>query len=242
MIEKNLSKQRKGVVPQWQTERLKQIVDQKFNRNASDLARACEQVDGLSSRTHIQRISSYLTAGKTPGLNAASVIAAAADVSLDWLAGGDGPQDAVDQKDTDRVMIPLASVSVSAADGAEPLTTEIARYISYDREWVRRNLGVNPDRLTAITITGDSMIPTLQPGDRLLVARCEGKDMIMDRAIYILRHRYTGIAVKRLYATAGGTLQIRGDNDEAPVGEINLAAEDVEWQIVARALSVERVL
>jgi len=50
------------------------------------------------------------------------------------------------------------------------------------------------------------------------------------------------VAVKRLYATAEGQLQIRGDNDQAPVGEIDLAAEDMEWQIVARVLSYERAL
>ena len=84
-------------------------------------------------------------------------------------------------------MIPLASVSASAGDGTEVFEEEIADYISYNRSWIQQQIGIDPDRLAVISVTGTSMHPTLLPGDRLLVARHNGEP-IRDSAAYVLRH------------------------------------------------------
>ncbi|WP_436431105.1 S24 family peptidase, partial [Enterococcus faecium] len=49
-----------------------------------------------------------------------------------------------------------------------------------------RRLGLDPARLSAITAQGDSMLPTVMPGDTLLVDR--GDQRVTARgAIYVLR-------------------------------------------------------
>ena len=237
---KSLNRESPSYKP-WQAARLKQVIAERYDGNASKLARACERVDGRTYRSHVVRLSKYLNRTSTPGLDAAIVIGQAAAVSLDWLAGGDVPQGATGQGGVDRVMIPLASVSASAGDGADPFEAEIADYISYNRSWIQRQIGIDPARLAVISVTGTSMQPTLLPGDRLLVARHNGEP-IRDSATYVLRHRYTGVSVKRLHQGVGGVLQIRGDNDKQPVDTINPEADDQPWTIVARVLSYERVL
>ena len=143
-------------------------------------------------------------------------------------------------KDNDRVFIPLAGFSAGAENGSEVFAAEIADYVSYNREYIRR-LGVDPARLVVITVAGDSMAPTLSPGDQLLIAKRDGEPII-DRAVYVLYGRYGGVAVKRLYWRPNGALHIIGDAQEEPSGVIDMRGEEGEWRVVGRVLRVEKSL
>ena len=176
-----------------------------------------------------------------PGFDAACLIAQAANVSLDWLAGADNPG-TFGGDDGDGIIIPVANVSASAGNGADMFSgEEFDEHIVYSRTFLRRELGIDAEkRLALIDVAGSSMWPTLLPGDRLLVAEHNG-DPVLDSAIYVLRNRHGGVVVKRLYIRAG-KIQMRGDNEDKPSGEINPLDEDVEWYIIARALHFERRL
>ena len=224
---------------QWQGSRLKEIIDQKFSGNAAALARICGQIDNQSPRNHSQRISSYLAGKSIPSYDAACVIAQAANVSLDWFAGA-GEMGTL-EGEGDRVAIPIANASASAGDGADMFSPgEFDDCVIYSRDMLRREIGVGK-RLAFINVSGTDMEPTLRAGDRLLVAENNG-DPVIDGAIYVLCHRYSGIVVKRLHIRINGTIQIRGDNETTPSEEIDPRAEDTEWTIVAHVLRVEKPL
>lgn len=143
--------------------------------------------------------------------------------------------------DKGHVAIPIAAVSASAGNGADMFASqEFEDHVIYSRDLLRREVG-NGRRLAFISVSGASMEPTLRPGDRMLVAENAGAPII-DGAIYVLRHRYAGIVVKRLYIHSDGTMQIRGDNETTPIGVIDPQDEDVEWTIIAHVLRLERPL
>ena len=161
-------------------------------------------------------------------------MAQAAGVSLAWLAGLEVLPEQFAYGD--HIIIPVANVSTSAGNGADMFSSEeFDEHIVYSRTFLKRELGVDIEkRLALIDVVGSSMTPTLLPGDRVLVAEHDD-DPILDSAIYVLRHHEGGIVVKRLYVYRGGKIQIRGDNDDEPSGEIDPLDENVEWDIIARA-------
>ena len=142
----------------------------------------------------------------------------------------------------DGIVIPVANVSASAGNGADMFSSEeFDERIVYSRKYLKRVLNVDTGkRLALIEVVGSCMEPTLQPGDRLLVAEPNG-DPVFDGGVYVLRHRHGGV-VKRLCVRNDGTLSIRGDNEAEPSGEIASGDQDMLWTVVARALHVERRL
>lgn len=139
------------------------------------------------------------------------------------------------------VYVPLSSVSASGGHGEEPFQQEINGYVAYDRAQIRRETGVDPSRLVVLPITGNSMEPTLRPGDRVIIARYRGEP-IVDGTIYVLRRDVQGVVIKRAYWTSGGTLLLRSDNRDAPVDmEVDPSDEDA-WQIIGRVVRVEKNL
>lgn len=139
------------------------------------------------------------------------------------------------------VMLPLASVSASAGPGEEAFHEEVAGYVGYSRTQMRRETGMDPAQMVILVISGSSMLPTLTPGDRLIVARYQGEP-IFDGAIYVLRNRYGGVMVKRTFWTTDGELEIRGDNEQSPSGKIDLEQEDSDWAVIGKVVRVEKPL
>ena len=221
------------------SERLHAIIERTTGGNVNEFVRRCRRMDPDAAPTY-SAVRKYL-AGGIPGINKAAVMAAVGNVSLQWLARGtEAPKAPIVPEDDDRVLIPLAGFSAGAENGSGVFAAEIADYVSYNREYIRR-LGVAPARLVVITVAGDSMAPTLSPGDQLLIARRDGEPII-DRAVYVLYGRYGGVAVKRLYWRPNGALHIIGDAQEEPLGVIDMRGEEGEWRVVGRVLRVEKPL
>lgn len=143
--------------------------------------------------------------------------------------------------DSALVYVPLSSVRASGGHGEEPFQHEIRGYVAYDRAQIRRETGVDPSRLVVLPITGNSMEPTLRPGDRVIIARYCGEP-IVDGTIYVLRRDVQGVVIKRAYWTSDGTLLLRSDNRDAPVDMRVDPTDEDAWQIIGRVVRVEKNL
>ena len=137
--------------------------------------------------------------------------------------------------------LPLVSVRTEARAGEVSFYPEVASYIAYDRAQLRRDTGVAPERLVVMPVAGSSMLPTLRPGERVLVARYEGEPII-DGAIYVLNRRYQGVMIKRAFWQEGGSLLLRGDNPEEPHPMTLRPGVADEWVIIGRVVRVEKNL
>ncbi|MFQ5672982.1 MAG: XRE family transcriptional regulator [Nitrospinales bacterium] len=91
--------------------------------------------------------------------------------------------------------------------GSGSLDTE--KHLVIHREWIQNKLGVVPQKLVAVTVSGDSMEPTLKNGDVILVNLNLG--YLMDNAIYVLNVDGT-LLVKRIERLVAGGVVLRSDN------------------------------
>ena len=112
------------------------------------------------------------------------------------------------------IRIPRLAVGASAGAGALDPDERGAGTIGFDPAYMRE-LGGNPAALSAIKVRGDSMSPTLDDGDDIMVDGSDAADRLRD-GIYVLRLD-DALNVKRIAMNpADGRLTIRSDNPAYP--------------------------
>lgn len=98
----------------------------------------------------------------------------------------------------DTVHVPLVSLTASAGDGTAVLSEEVSAYLAYQQQSLRRETGTDPSRIRIIIGGGSSMMPTVMPGDRLMVEVLDSPQL-EDSKIYIWRTIWGDTAVKRAH-------------------------------------------
>ncbi|MEO6225736.1 MAG: S24 family peptidase [Sphingomicrobium sp.] len=87
-------------------------------------------------------------------------------------------------------------VLVSAGPGSIAWREQGKPYFGFDERWLKRLTPTPPSRLSIVRVEGDSMAPTLNPGDDILVDLDDCGDRLRD-GIYVLRVD-EALIVKRL--------------------------------------------
>lgn len=132
----------------------------------------------------------------------------------------------------DMVLVPKLAIGASAGAGAsvdgEPVEGEVA----FDPKWLR-GLGADPRALSIIRVEGDSMAPTLDDGDDILVDGGDAAGRLRD-GIYVLRMDDV-LMVKRIARAPGlGRISVISDNphyrswDDLPMAAVQLVGR-VVW-------------
>ena len=106
-------------------------------------------------------------------------------------------------------------VAVSAGPGAI-VTEELGKpYFGFDQRWLKALTSTPARKLSIVRVEGDSMSPTLNPGDDILVDLGDCGDRLRD-GIYVLRVD-DALVVKRLALNPiGRTLTVQSDNPAYP--------------------------
>lgn len=109
--------------------------------------------------------------------------------------------------------MPLMNVSAAMGSGAlAPAYEEIISTITVNRRWAKDNLSItNPGNLRIIAGIGDSMKPTYQDGDILIVDI--GVDKVNVDAVYVME-RDNELFIKRIERKIDGSLMVISDNRE----------------------------
>ena len=124
-----------------------------------------------------------------------------------------GPETARPDR-ADLVTIPRLSVEASAGPGSVAGMEEAVARFGFDARWLR-TLTTTPHLVSAIAVKGDSMQPTLNEGDDILVDRGDAAERLRD-GIYVLRFE-EALLVKRLALNpATRRISIRSDNPAYP--------------------------
>jgi phage repressor protein C with HTH and peptisase S24 domain len=134
----------------------------------------------------------------------------------------------------------VRKLELEASAGAGSLAGEerAAGAIGFDHRWLRR-LGLVPENLSIIDVKGESMAPTLNDGDTIMVDRIDGAERLRD-GIYVLRLD-DALMVKRvaLSPRRAGEMTISSDNPHYPRWDnIDRALVD----IVGRVIWASRIL
>ncbi|EFO32457.1 transcriptional regulator [Roseibium sp. TrichSKD4] len=155
--------------------------------------------------------------GSIPSLDKATQIARACNVSLEWLATGQGPKhprQASEVHAADFIGIPRYDAHLSAgggtwnADKERPLD-----HIPFTREFLAKRLHKSKPRdLVILMVNGDSMEPLINDDDIVMVD--QSKKRLEDG---IFAFVFDDLAkVKRFRTLANGDLEIRSDNPLYP--------------------------
>lgn len=122
--------------------------------------------------------------------------------------------------ETERALGGLVSVkrhpvSVSAGPGAV-VTEELGKpYFAFDERWLKALTASRPSNLSIVRVEGDSMAPTLNAGDEILVDLGDAIERLRD-GIYVLRID-DAVVVKRVALNpVGRRVTVQSDNPAYP--------------------------
>ena len=118
-----------------------------------------------------QTLSAWLSGRNRPGIDEVAKMCEVLHVSPSWIMTG--RMDAPDHQSlvcTDNISIPLLDLSASCGNGRQIEDAAYVRLIQVNNQWVRRHCGdANPRALNILSVDGDSMSPTLDDGDFVIV-------------------------------------------------------------------------
>lgn len=193
-------------------------------------------------------LNNYI-AGRGMKLDSAIKIAKACDVSLEWLAVGEGSHKVgeaqadpvtVPRNTDDSISIPFFATEASAGNGIVAEAWDEAEHVNVSRSLLRELVGRIPSKLLLMRVRGDSMLPTIRPQDVLLV-NYEVKDDLRP-GIYVLAVGEM-ILVKRVDIKNPRTYSIISDNKDyqsfdAPMDSMcwGCALPEVDVRVIGRVM------
>ena len=130
------------------------------------------------------------------------------------------------------ILVPKLAIGASAGAGASVDGEAVEGEVAFDPKWLRE-LGADPRALSIIRVEGDSMAPTLDDGDDILVDGGDAAARLRD-GIYVLRMDDV-LMVKRVARAPGqGRISVISDNphyrswDDLPMASVQLVGR-VVW-------------
>ncbi len=110
-------------------------------------------------------------------------------------------------------IIPKLDVGASAGAGALNEGETLAGKIGFDEKWLRKQ-GLEPSKLSLIRVEGDSMAPTLNHDDDIMVDKSASAAPLRD-GVHVIRMDDV-LMVKRLARGPEGRLSVLSDNPAYP--------------------------
>lgn len=134
----------------------------------------------------------------------------------------------------DYAAIPLYDVRAAAGGGAVVDHEHVVDFLHFKQEWIRQELRASPNDLYLIYVDGESMEPTLRPGDVILV---DHRDQAQARdGVYVLRLDGT-LLVKRLQKLPGGIIEVTSDNPAYKSFTLKLSEmKEQDFDIIGRVV------
>lgn len=107
------------------------------------------------------------------------------------------------------VTVPRHAVTASAGAGMVVNDESVVDHLAFKRTWVTQSLGVDPSHLALIDAHGDSMSPTIESGDLLLLDTRHAQPR--SEGIYVI-NLGGALLVKRLRIKLSGVVEVMSDN------------------------------
>ena len=131
-------------------------------------------------------------------------------------------------------LVPIYDVRAAAGHGAAVEFEQVTDALMFKRQWINQELHANAADLYLIYVDGESMEPTLRPGDIILIDRRSAQAVPRD-GIYVLRIDGS-LLVKRLQRLPGRRVTVSSDNPAYAPFELTLDAAGEDIAIVGRVV------
>jgi transcriptional regulator with XRE-family HTH domain len=192
-----------------------------------EAARSADSVAELSRRTGFSTsvLWKWIKGESEPTVGKLLTIAGASDLHPHWLLTGTGPKKP-GGSDDEFAYINNLKVEASAGDGSVVDYEALNNRMAFRKDWLKQH-DLPPEKLCFLTAKGDSMEPTIRPGDTLLVTvyfhnrgPAHKQDLVKGlepgqragkEGIFVLKLD-GGLVVKRLQPDLEGGYHIRSDN------------------------------
>ena len=161
-------------------------------------------------------------------------------IDAQWLLTGKSykPQTQDIETNQDYEYIPMFDVEVSAGNGAAAYgVTDPAMHLAFRKDWLKSR-GLFAKDLNCVVARGDSMEPTINSKDTLLVDT--SKNNPRDGQIYVIRSGDT-LWVKRIQKQIDGSLLLISDNDTYPPMSLTLA-DHPDIQVIGQVVQISKDL
>ncbi len=194
------------------------VVDQLAQGNKKKFAQATNK-----SASHIYKIC---RGASRPSMSYLQYLYDEFKVDLNWLLTGDqneNTQPAGAKPDQELVFAPMFDVQASAGFGSEVSHEDINDYFAFNKSWLSSQLNVSSEQLAFVSISGDSMLPTLNAGDNVLV---DMSQTLVNREGVFLLQTEQGLMAKRLKTQGQGEISVISDNTQYPSWVINADNEE----------------
>ncbi|KGJ98134.1 LexA family transcriptional regulator [Thalassotalea sp. ND16A] len=153
------------------------------------------------------------------------------DVPIKWIMIGEGTK--TEMAVSNKVSLPFYEISASAGPGMLALTEEFPTEISFDPEWLQKNLGASAKDTFIMLAEGDSMEPTIKHDSLIMVDKTKTSNT---DGIYVLRYG-DALLVKRLQFQFKDNLKIISDNAiYQPLDVKRSELVDNELEIIGRVV------
>lgn len=154
-----------------------------------------------------QAVRAYREGISIPSMDKLDGLAKATGKSSEWMHLGIGDKE---NHQTGIISVPLLEVSASAGTGFMNFSEQVVRRVDFYEDWLKQNVRYsNGSNLDLISASGDSMEPTINSGDILLVDH--GINEVLYDSIYVAMVNGE-LYVKRFQKTPSRSLLMISDN------------------------------
>lgn len=197
---------------------IKSVVASKFDNKPARLAKA--------SGAHTSTVTRIIDEERTTWLESLSRIADAAGLSVVERESSKGDEYA---------FIPRALARPAAGGGSLETSGETEGALAFRREWLGRKTRTSPEKLRVMVVVGDSMSPTIEDGDIVLVDEGVRKEEPRDGRVYVIR-KGDEIYIKR-FRQGVGELLFMGDNRDRDYQDVKIKpGEEDGFALIGRVL------
>ena len=185
------------------------------------------------------RLKDVLRGKQRPPLEMIQSIVENFQIDANWLIGKGGNFHPIEEIDKDEyAYIPMYDVEVSAGNGAAAYgVAEPANHLAYRKDWLKLR-GLFAKDLNCVVARGDSMEPTINSKDTLLVDT--SKNNPRDGQIYVIRSSDV-LWVKRIQRQIDGSLSLISDNPTYAPMQLNLD-DHPDIQVIGQVVQISKDL
>ena len=156
------------------------------------------------------------------------------EVDPNWLLSGQSKHSA-HRIDESRLLNDYVFLSLRYSETTEPGEQES---LAVKKSWIHSQLQVEPEDLKLLSVEGESMKPTLYPGDVILLNL---RETIAQKGIYAVQMEEV-LVIKRLQPLSDNIVKVISDNPLYESWETNLEDPAQKLAIVGRVVFVCRKL